>query len=213
MIALYILLGLIALIGLLLSSPVSLHFYYRDDPRLTLRVWGIPFRLLPAPPKKEKETAASDTAKTREKEKPPLLEELQTTFRQDGLSAALQWLKRLAAVFSKAIGRLFRAVTVKNLRLEMRISGDDAADVAVRYGEVCAVLFPVLAVIIGNLRVKRQTVDIRPDFSEAGTAVLVDCRLGVSLWRLAGAAVGFGWGMLRLSLSSEKAEETDEQKG
>ena len=211
MVALYILLGLVALICLLLCSPVSLHFYYREDPRLVLRVWGIPFHLLPSP---QKEAApATDTPPAPKTEKPSLLKELETTYRQDGLSATLQWVKRLAAVFSRAVGRLLRAVTVKNLRLEMRISGEDAAASAVHYGEVCTVLFPMLAVITGNLRVKRQTVDVRPDFSEQGTAVLIDCRLGISLWRLAGAAIGLGFGMLRLSLSAERAEAADEQKG
>lgn len=212
MTALWIVLGVLALICLLLSSPVSLHFYggEAESPRLYLRIWWIPFRLLPPRPKKEKpEKPSSDTPKSKDKEKkkPALLESLQTTFEEDGVGAAVHWLGELAALVQSAIGRLLRAVTVKQLRFHLRVSGEDPAAVAVRYGEICATVYPVLAVISNGLRIKKQEVSMTPDFLSERMAYLIDIRVRLSLWRIVGAALRLMWDIQKMDSAIQETTE------
>lgn len=187
MTALYIVGGILLLVVLLLSSPISLRFFYKDDPFCTLRVWGIPVRLLP---REHKEPAhGKATAKPQKKKPSALLNELTASFREDGVAATLRWLGALAKLLTETVGRVLRSVTITRFQLEMRIGGEDAAAAAIRFGEVCAVLYPLLSVIACHLKVKQRQVELRPDFEGLGTAVLIDVRCKISLWRVCGALI------------------------
>lgn len=213
MIALYIIGGLLALIALLLSSPVSVRFFYRDTPTLILRVWGYPIKVLPRPPAGEAPAKATpDIQKdTKQKEKSSFLDELQASFKEDGVGAILHWMGELAEILKRALGRLLRAVTLKELRLEMRISGEDAAAAATNYGKVCAVFYPLLGAVSTGIRIKKHDIDLRPDFMEEGSAVFLDITARISLWRLAGAALAAGFSLLCIYLKMDAHTDVNER--
>lgn len=199
MTALYIVGGLLLLVVLLLSSPVSLHFHYSEQPLCTLRVWGAPIRLLPHT---EKQTPSKkEGAKPQEKKPSALLTELTASFKQDGVAATLHWLGELARLLTDTVGRVLQSVTVTRFQLEMRISGEDASAAAIRFGEVCAVLYPLLSVISCHLRIKKRQVELRPDFEGLGTAVLLDIRCKISLWRVCGALLAALFRFVKIQVS------------
>lgn len=214
MIALYIIGGLLALIALVLSSPISVRFFfYREAPELVVRVWGVPKRVLPRPPKKHSEKKPIKKAKKQKKktkdEKPSVFKELIDTLKEDGVGSILRMMGELSVILKQAVGGLFRSVTVTNLQLQMRVSGKDAAAAATNYGKVCAAFYPLYGVFRSGVRVKKQDVDIRPDFLEEGNAVLIDVTARISLWKLTGAALKVGWSLLRLYIQKETNETVD----
>lgn len=183
--ALYIIGGILLFLALLLSSPVSLRFYYNETPLCVLRVWGVPIRLIP---RKEKKTAAKTTATTENTSKKPsaVLTRLQESFEQDGVAATLGFLGEAAKLAATTTGKLLCGIRVRLMRIELRISGEDAAAAAIHFGEVCAVLYPLLSAITCHLRIRKREVEVRPDFEGQGTAALLDIRCGISLWRVCG---------------------------
>lgn len=220
MIALYIIGGLLALIALLLSSPISVHFFCRETPELVLRIWGLPVRMLPRPSVEEAVVSTSEKAEQKtekqKKDKPSFLLKLQESLKEDGIGTILQLLGELAGVLKRTIGRLLRAITVKEFRLQMRISGDDAASTAINYGRVCAAFYPLFGAVCAGMRVRHHDVDLRPDFAEEGSAVLVDITACVSLWRLTGAVIAAGWSLLWTYVKldeSDKSERTVNTNG
>ena len=208
MTAVYILLGIAALLCCVLFAPVTFDFYYREQPRLTVRVWGVPLRLLPQKEKKQKKEKKAKKQK-KEKETPDFLETLGNSFREDGLGATLHWLSKLAGLLKTAAGRALRAVSVRHLRLEMRVSGEDAAATAVHYGQVCTAVYPTLALLYGGMRIRKRSVRIEPDFADEGGAVLVAVCGHVAVWRLCGAALGFLFGFLKMYIKDKQTERTD----
>ncbi len=196
MIALYIVGGLLAFIALVLSSPVTVRFFFRDTPELILRVWGYPIRLLPRAT--EQELQKKQKKQTQKTDKPSLLSELQMSLKEDGIGTILQYMGDLADILKRTTGKLLRAVTVKNFQLHMRISGEDAAAVATNYGKVCAALYPLLGVLTSGIRFKKHDVELHPDFLQEGNAVLLDVAARVSLWKLMGAAITVGISLLHL---------------
>lgn len=202
MLALYIALGLIALVCLILSSPVSVRFQYQEEPSLVVKVWGQPFTVLPRPEKSESD---KQTASATQKEKPKnrLLTELETTFREDGIGAVLHWVKVLAGMIGRTVGRLLKAVTVKRLKLHMRVPGEEAADIATNYGKVCSAFFPLYGMLCTVVKVKKQDVCIDPDFLQQGGGVLVDLYCRISLWRVTAALIAVLWEILCLYITSD----------
>lgn len=209
MTAVYILLGIAALFCLILFAPVTFNFYYRGQPRLTVRVWGIPLHLLPQKEKKQKKKKPKKREKEQEKKTSSFLKSLSDSFREDGLGATLHWLGRLAELLKTAAGRMLRAVTVRHLHLELRVPGEDAAATAVHYGQVCAVAYPALTLLYAGMRIKDHTVRIGPDFAGEGGAVLIAVRGHVAVWRLLGAGIGFLCGFLRMYIKDKQKERTD----
>ena len=208
MVALWIILGVLAFVSLVLSSPVSLSFHAETGTalQLYLRLWGVPVRLLPRPESPE-ETVMKSVKSETGKKKFSLLRELKTTFEEDGVAATVRWLGELTGMAKRATGRLLRAMTVKQLIIALKVSGEDAFATAMHHGETCAVLYPAVAGLTAVIKTKKTDVTVTPDFLSEGTAYVVDVTACVSLWRLAGAAIGCLWDMLRLDLLTAETQQ------
>ncbi len=193
-----------ALIAAVLFVPIYACVRYDGTLTVRLRVWGIPITLLPSDEEDERQTPAVPPSRHKPSKAAELKRELARNFREDGVGATLHYLGELGAIASRAVGRLLRAVTVDRLRLEMRISAADAADTAVRYGQVCAALYPALALIERAVRVRRREVRVEPNFLADGSAAFADVRLHIWVYRAAGAAIALLWRYLMLTLSDNK---------
>lgn len=194
-----ILLVIAALIAVILLVPIYARVRYDGTLTVRLRVWGIPITLLPSDEEDEPDEPATPSPRKKPSKAAQLKRELTRNFHEDGVGATLRYLGDLAAILSQAVGRLLRAVTVDRLHLEMRISAADAADTAVRYGQVCAALYPTLAVIERAMRVRRREVRVEPAFLAESSAAFVDVRLHVWVYRAAGAAFALLWRYLTMN--------------
>lgn len=208
---LYSLLGLLALVSMVLSIPVYGRLTYDGTFSVRIRVLGIPIVLMPRPEPEKKASSgksASATKKSQEK-KPSKLKELAELLKQDDLAGTLHFIGEVAALAGKTVGRLLRSITVNQLDLQMRIATDDVATTAQRYGQVCGVLYPALALIERWVRIRRRNLRVEPNFLVDNSAVRFDIRLQVSLWRLLGAAVALLWGFLMIKEQSNPQNQKE----
>lgn len=209
--------GLLALLGLmvllvlaLLFIPVTGRMAYDGEFTARIRVLGIPIRLAPRPeqqpkkPKKKSKKAKRTKRSTRSK-----LREIQSLLKEDGVGSTLRFLKDVAGLAGRTIGKALGAVTVKQLQLRLVIATEDAATTALRYGQVCSVLYPALAAIEHKVRMQHRQVQVEPNFLLEQSVVRFDLRFRVSVWRLLGAGITLLWGfiMLREKDKPEKSKE------
>lgn len=195
-----VILFIVLVVAVLLLVPIYVHIRYDDKLRLTVRLWGIPITVLPD---EEADEEILDLLLGRNKRKKShfarLREEVGRSYREDGLGMTVSYLGEVFKLVFGMLGRLVRAITVDHLRLEMTVSGADAADTAVEYGKVCAALYPILAVIERAVTVRRREVRIEPNFLNESSAVFADVRLHVA----AGAALVLQWKYLKKTLENE----------
>ncbi len=209
MVFLYILLGLLGLLVLVLAVPVYGRVTYDGDLRAKVRVLGIPITLLPqeekpaAEPKKSAKKKADTKKKKKQEEKPSKWQELTAMFREDGPAATLHYLCELAKLAGQAVGRLLKAVTVDRLSMELLVATGDPADTAVRYGQVCAALYPALAGIESRVRVRRRHLRVEPNFLLEKSDLALDLRLHIRVWQAL-------WAALVLLVKFLLMKETDE---
>ena len=201
---LFTLLGLLSLVTVLLSVPVYGRLSYDGELFAQVRVLGVPITLMPRPEPEPKATSTKSSAsKQKGKGKQPSkLKELAELLKQDDLSGTLHFIGEVAVLAGKTVGRLLRSITVNRLDLQMRIATDDVATTAQRYGQVCSVLYPALALIERWVRIRRRNLRVEPNFLVEESAVRFDIRLQVSLWRLLGAALALLWGFLMIKEQS-----------
>ncbi len=194
MIVVYILLGLLGLLALLLAVPMYARVTYDGTLHARVRVWGVPFTLLPAEDKPKKPTKPKKTAKAGEKQAkkqptPSKWQELVGYFKEDGPAATVHYLCETAKLAGQAVGKVLGAVTVDRLHLELLVATDDAATTAVRYGQICAVLYPALAAIETRTKVRRRQLRVEPNFLLEKTDARFDIQLHLRVWQAAWAAL------------------------
>ena len=194
-----ILVTVTALIAAALLVPVYARVRYDGTLTVRVRVWGIPITLLPSDEVEEADKPTAPIQQKKPSKAAALKRELARSFREDGVGATLHYLGELGMMASRAVGKLLRAVTVDGLRLEMRISAADAADTAVRYGQVCAALYPTLALIERAVRVRRREVRVEPNFLTESSAAFADIRLHIWVYRAVGAAIALLWRYLTMN--------------
>lgn len=203
----YCLLAVLGLVLLALLVPVYGRVTYDGDLRVRLRVLGIPVTLLPAP-KEEKPPKKPRPEKRRQAaEKPSRLQELRELLRQDDLAATLGFLRELAVLAGKTVGKALGAVTVDRLQLQLLLATGDPASTATLYGKVCGVLYPSLAIVERVIRVRRRSLRVEPNFLLEKSGVRFDLRLHVSVLRLLGAGLYL---LVRfLLIKEEKTDKPD----
>ncbi len=209
---LYVFLGLVGLLLLLLLLvlfvPVWAHIVYDGELRVQLRVLGVPVTVLPS---EDKPAATSSSAPGKEKtqaaKKEGLKQPLATSFRQDGVGATVAYLCELAGIAGKAIGDVLCAIVVDVLHLDLRIAAEDPQDTAVRYGQVCGMLYLALAAIESKIKIRRREWRVEPNFLVGSSAAYADVRLHIWVYRVAGAAIKLLVRYLWLNIKSTDIKE------
>lgn len=167
---LYILLGIIAFFIVVLSIPLHITIGYDDKIRVSIRYLFVKLKLLPveSKPKKEKppkepkpekkEKPKSDAPK--EKKPNPILEMVKANG-YDGMMTVLSNLVHILRIYG---GKLFKSVVFDEIYLYICVATGDAASTAIKYGQTCQKVYPLMGFICSNNMVKKYDIDVDSDF-------------------------------------------------
>ena len=179
MTALYIILGIIAFFIIVLSIPVVLDLEYTDAVSCKVSWLFLKFTLYPFPEKKKKEEKPKEEKKEEkpeekkeEKPKPKKENFLKTFYNNQGLSGVIELINNCVGALKRFSVRFIkRAVIIKKFHLDIHINEGDAAATAIKYGKVCAALYPSLGFICSNMKVKDYKVNVFADYCGEKTSV------------------------------------------
>ena len=167
-----VILGIIGLIVLILSIPVKVSLAFDDKIHLTVKYLFIKLNILPvdpnkpkkpAKPKKEPEKKPEEEKKDeapKEKKPNPILEMIKA----NGYDGMMLVIKNLGRVLGMYGGKLFKSIVFDEIDLYISVGTGDAASTAIKYGETCQKVYPVLGFICSNNIVKKYDVLVEPDF-------------------------------------------------
>lgn len=177
MTALYIILGIIAFFVILLSIKFAVTVHYEGDVAVSVKWLFIKINILPKHEKKPKKEKKKKEKKDKKEEEPKKEDEtikepkkkkgdnmFVRFYKNRGVDGVVQLLKDACAALGGMFGRIGRAFTFEELYIALQIGGDDSADTAIKYGEVCAGAFPAMGLFVNKARVKKYSIDISPDF-------------------------------------------------
>lgn len=167
---LYILLGIIALFVVVLSIPFHITVGYDDKIHVSIRYLFIKLDLLPVKqgPKKEKapkekkpkeeKPPKEDTPK--EKKPNPILEMVKANG-YDGMMTVLTNLVRILKIYG---GKIFKSIVFDEMYFYISVATGDAASTAIKYGQTCQKVYPLMGFICSNNIVKKYDIDVDTDF-------------------------------------------------
>lgn len=90
---------------------------------------------------------------------------------EKGLSGFLKIIKNLFKILKNLSVYLLKRIYVVKFYLEVKVSEEDSAQTAIKYGQACAILYPAMNFIFNNLKINDPNVKIYPDFNSEKTSV------------------------------------------
>lgn len=151
MIALYVLCGIIALIILILSMPLTFSVEYSDEVKVNFKFLFIDSKKMkPKEEKEEEEPPKKEEPKKEEpKEKKPnkMVLKLKAYLKYKGFKGIMAILGDILKTTSIMVFNILKKVRIKDLDLYMVVGGNNASETAIEYGKTCAVVYPAINLI------------------------------------------------------------------
>ena len=215
MTALYIILGIIALIVILFSIQVSVTAKDADSFSLDVQWLFIKLHIFPQTEEQKAKREAKKAKKEEKKKKKPEKEKpeeekkeenkpsepkkniFKEFYENQGFGATVELIQTAAAQLGGFMGSIYRAFVIENLKLLLKVSsGDDAAQNAIKYGKVCSAVYPSMGFICSNMKVKKYEVNVVPDFISQENKAQFALSLSVRPIKLTNAAVVLAFRLL-----------------
>lgn len=213
MTALYIILGIIALIVILCSVKVKITAEYGEAFSLDVKWLFIKLHIFPQTEeqkaKREAKKAKKEEEKKKKKKKPeeekkeedkpsePKKNIFKEFYENQGFGATVELIQTAAAQLGGFMGSIYRAFVIENLKLLLKVSsGDDAAQNAIKYGKVCSAVYPSMGFICSNMKVKKYEVNVVPDFISQENKAQFALSLSVRPIKLTNAVVVLAFRLL-----------------
>ena len=176
MIALYIILGIIALFVILLSVPLVLRVEYAGSVALRLRWLFLTILRVPAPEekkpkKKKKKKEKPKKEKEEKKEKKPKEDKGPNAFQRfytyQGIPGFIELLRRTVEALKKFRHGLWLCFRIRELKLHMVVMGGEPEELVEKYGKMCAAVYVPLGWLSTHLRTRPGNIrtTIVPDFT------------------------------------------------
>ncbi|MBQ9914013.1 MAG: DUF2953 domain-containing protein [Clostridia bacterium] len=182
---LLVLLGIVLFFVLVLSVPVRVSLAYDDKIRLSVRYLFIKLNILPAGPKKEKKPEKQKKEKPEEKpkeEKPPKEKKpnpILEMVKANGHDGMMTVVSNLGKVLGTYGGKLFKSIIFDRLELNVTVGTGDSAATAIKYGQTCQKVFPVMGFICSNNLVRKYDINVEPDFLANRTEINFYCDMNI----------------------------------
>lgn len=213
MIAIWVILGLIAVVALLFALPLKIDLQYLPEQGLQYCIKYLFFSL--ADSRKPEKSGAGGKPETPKKSKDSKgkllsflgLEEISSaarakqTIRDKGIVGTISSVYSVVkSLFSRIFGLLRKGIFTQ-FDLEISVGGEDAAETAMTYGQVCAGVYPLLSLLDSCMKFRKRKVDILCNYDSNRTTVAFRGRLHYRLGSLLFFALGF---LLRYIKQSSK---------
>lgn len=212
MIFLYILLGIFLILGLISIIPVGVDARYRTKLYCVAKIGFLRFRIVPQKRKKKKPKSPEAKPK-REKPKKEKNDgvSIKKLFEQNGVSGIINIIKKIGSLAVGALKDVFSHVIIRELMVDITVSGENAADTALDFGYACTAVYPAVSAISQVCICKDFKVMVTPDFTEGAKSKAV-CRFSgdIRIFWLIKAAVVHGFKALQLMLKLKKAKAPQE---
>lgn len=196
---LLVILGIVLFFVAVLSVPVRVTLAYDDKIRVAVKYLFIKINILPVGPKKEKKNKAPKKAKEpkppkeekaddspKEKKTNPILEMVKA----NGHDGMLTVISNLGKVLGTYGGKLFKSIVFERIDLNITVGTGDSAATAIKYGQMCQKVFPVMGFICSNNLVRKYDINVEPDFLANKTEGSFYCDMKICIRKIINSTVG-----------------------
>ncbi len=229
---LYAVLGIILFLIVLFLIPVRVTAHYEDTFEMSVQYGLIKLKLFPQKKKKsedkkqkkkkeksDKKQENPDTQnKKNKKDKNDKVKKdniFVTFYKNQGFEAVIQLIADAMGATTGMFGGIFKHFVFRELYLEMKISGPDAAATAIKYGQISAAVFPAMGYICSKAKVRKYNVDISPDFLAVKDEAMFHFQFGLCPIFVTNSVIAAGFKLFKnvlLKLIKEQNADNKDKK-
>ncbi|MBQ2676519.1 MAG: hypothetical protein IJF54_03840 [Clostridia bacterium] len=148
---LYIVLGIIAFITMLLIFPISIRITYDKELSVIAKYLFFKINVFPI---KEKKQQKNDTKK----------DPLDSSVKSKGYADTFELIKGSISPILTEFRVLLSRTNVTQFDFRLIMVGDDASNLAIQYGKVCAVVYPFISFLQTLMKFRKTNVNISVDY-------------------------------------------------
>ena len=218
-----ILIGIIAFFVLILSIPIKVSLSFDNKIHLSVKYLFIKLDILPTGPKKEKAPKPKKEPEPKpdkpkdeapKEKKPNPIVEMVKANGYDGMMLVIKNLGRVLGIYG---GKLFKSIVFDEIDVYISVGNGDAASTAIKYGETCKKVYPVLGFICSNNIVKKYDILVEPDFLANKTENELFIDFSVTVRKIINATLAMVFRLifsvaLKFILGAKKGKENTESK-
>lgn len=177
MIVLWIVLGVLLFLFLLTLVPVRAEISFHQEFSLTVRYLFLSFPVLPGGKEEEPEKREPEKEK---KTEGGGLEKLKAVLKQEGFGGFLKALFEIVRMVASSSKRLISRIGLKRFDLYLCLGGAaDAADAAIRYGQVSAAVYSACGALFGLMPCRKKAVTVDLDYGTEENKVDFSAKLSI----------------------------------
>ncbi|MBE6941463.1 MAG: DUF2953 domain-containing protein [Ruminococcaceae bacterium] len=176
----------LAVLVLLGCLPLGVRgIYAASGATADLLIGPVKIRLLPGK-KKEKKPE-------KPKEKKPAAEKKPTSKQEEKKGGSFTDFLPLVKVATDFLGDLRRKIRIKRLEMHLCMAGGDPCDLGINYGRAWAAVGNLMPQLERLFVIKKRDIQVACDFTQSQTTVYVRADITITLGRLLGLLLRYGW--------------------
>ncbi len=187
-----IIFSIIMVIVLILCIRIFVELNYDDKFYFEVKWLFIKYQIYPTK-EKSKEEPKEQTEKIKKTEKSKKTEKkpnpIKAFYNNQGIEGVVELIESSASAISGMFKRIAKAIIVNNLFVDMTISGEDSAKTALKYGKMCAILYPAVGSIYSVMKIQKYHVNINPDFINSSNQAIFNVAFSFLPIRITNAAL------------------------
>ncbi len=179
----YLVLGLIAIILLLLFTPIHLTIEYDKNLIFYVRILFFKFSFSPSD-YNNISINSSNTKINQDNTDNKNLNSISNMIKKKELIRVLKLITNVLKASGNLFVEIFKKINVHNLTFLLNLGGNDAYSIAIRYGQACSVIYSLFGYIISIKSPAIYNVQVMPNFDSRITSLYSKITLTMTAWSL-----------------------------
>lgn len=190
-----ILLAVLILLGFI---PLGVSVAYNAEGFVVKAIAGcIRFTVFPFPSKKEKKQPSNHKTAVKKSSTEKPVPQQSTSSPSSSQGGNLRDFLPLVGVMLRFMNAFRKKIAVNYFLLKLILSSDDPCDLAINYGRAWAAIGSLLPQLERVLTIKNRDIEVECDFADSETTIEIALDLTITIGRLLGLTVVYGFYLLK----------------
>lgn len=191
----YLIFIIFALIALILFMPIDFCINYDKKLDIKIKILGLKFKIPSFKSKNKKSKNSSSASKN-----------IFQSLKSRGWICSIKYVSSVISLMGKTVKIFLQKIRIKYLSLKTCISGEDAFETAIKYGQASAVIYPAVSCLKEFINIKELNLLVEPDFKSFQSKVFFKTCFRANIFNLLVVTIIFIKSYTSLELKYRKEE-------
>lgn len=191
----YLILIIFALLVFILFMPIDFCINYDKKWNIKIKILGLKFKI-PSFKSKNKKSKSDGSG----------FKNAFQNLKSRGWIGSIKYISSVILLMGKTVKIFLRKIKVKHLSLRVSVSGEDAFETAIKYGQASGVIYPACNYLKELMNIKELNLLVEPDFKSFQSKVFFKTRFRTNIFNLLVVTIGFIKSYASLELKYRKEE-------